>query len=444
MFTVDGKYTTAKVMIDDIEEGALSQINHFTNHLAFTNPIAIMPDVHQGKGSVIGFTMKMTDKVIPNVVGSDIGCGMLSFNIDHLNISLEDLDRKIRNAIPFGSETHDHTIINFKKDFPWKDVNVQAEKFAMAYLNKFDIRLKLPHYNLDWFTKKCKEIGGDMGRYTKSIGTLGGGNHFCEVGVGNNENIWITIHSGSRNFGKRICDYWQNRAVKFLRNDKRQELQEKIEKIREEFKYTPRIIKEKIKEEKEKLNLDFGIDMKGCEWLEGDAAAGYLFDMIFCQVYARMNREYMAQIIEKILKIERMDKIETVHNFIDFKDFIIRKGAIRSYEKERMVIPFNMRDGILICEGKSNPEWNYSAPHGAGRLMSRAQANKRLDVEEFKNQMSGIYSSSVGRTTLDEAPGAYKDSKIIEEAIEPTAVIIDKIRPVHNMKDGGDSYRRRF
>ena len=431
-------------MIDKIEETCSSQIHHFVNHPAFTNQVAIMPDTHAGKGSVIGFTMEMTDKVIPNVVGVDIGCGMLSLNIGkNLNISLEELDRKIRNAIPFGTEIHDNAVIHMKNDFPWHEVNVQAEKFTMAYLNKFGVRIELPGYNIDWFLEKSKQIGGDLRRIINSVGTLGGGNHFIETGLAENGDYWITIHSGARNFGKKICDLWQHRAIKILREDKKDILQEKIKEIKETYKHTPRTIKEKIKEVKAELNLDAGIDMKGCEWLEGDNATGYLFDMIFSQMYAKVNREYMARIIEKIIGSERGDEIETVHNFIDFHDFIIRKGAIRSYENERMIIPFNMRDGILICEGKSNPEWNYSAPHGAGRVMSRSQANKRLDVDEFKGQMEGIYSTSVGKTTLDEAPGAYKDSKIIEEAIEPTAVIIDKIKPIHNMKDGGLSFRKK-
>jgi len=444
VFTVTGRYTEAKVMIDDVEEGAVGQIHRFVNHLVFTNPIAVMPDVHQGKGSVIGFTMEMTDKVIPNVVGSDIGCGMLSLNIGkNLNISFEELDRKIRDAVPFGTNIHDRSAINMKNDFPWHEVNVQAEKFAMAYMKKYGIRIEVPRYNIDWFLEKSKQTGVDLKRVINSIGTLGSGNHFLEVGLAENSDYWITIHSGSRNFGKKICDLWQHRAIKIFRDEKKDTLQERIKEIKEKYKYTPRKIKEKIKETRAELGLDCGIDMKGCEWLEGNDAAGYLFDMIFSQMYAKINREYMARIIEKIIGTERCDEIETVHNFIDFHDFIIRKGAVRSYKKERLIIPFNMRDGILICTGKSSKQWNFSAPHGAGRIMSRSQANKKLDVEEFKGQMEGIYSTSVGRTTLDEAPGAYKDSKIIERAIEPTAVIIDRIKPAHNMKDGGMSFRKK-
>lgn len=444
MFTISGKYTNAFVMIDEVEESCVSQIHHFVNHLAFTKPVVIMPDTHAGKGCVIGFTMEMTDKIIPNVVGVDIGCGMLCFNIGNdLNISLEEMDRKIRDAIPFGTDVHNNAVIHMKNDFPWHDVNVQSEKFAMAYFNRFGTHLDLPRYDIDWFLDKSKQVGGDLRRIINSIGTLGGGNHFIETGMAENGDYWITIHSGARNFGKKVCDLWQHRAIKILKDDKKEILQNKIKQIREEYKETPRTIKEKIKEAKAELGLNCGIDMKGCEWLEGDNATGYLFDMIFSQMYAKINREYMARIIEKVIGKERCDEIETVHNFIDFNDFIIRKGAIRSYENERMIIPFNMRDGILICEGKSAPEWNYSAPHGAGRVMSRSQAYKNLDIDEFKGQMKGIYSTSVGKTTLDEAPGAYKDSKIIEEAIKPTAKIISRLLPVHNMKDGGLSFRKK-
>ncbi len=445
MFTIDGKHTSAKIWIDDVEPTCVSQITQFVNHPAFTNPVSIMPDTHFGKGAVIGFTMEMTEKIIPNVIGSDIGCGLISLEMGKdLNISFEELDRKIRLAIPFGTDTHeDESPIHMKNDFPWHNVNVQSEKFAMAYQNKYGVRLELPRYDLDWFLEKSKQINVNLRRAINSIGTLGGGNHFCEVGITEDGTYWITIHSGSRNFGKKVCDHWQYRAIKILRDEKREILQERIKLLKEEYKETPRLIKEGIAKAKSELGLNSGIDMKGCEWLEGEDAAGYLFDMIFAQMYAKVNREYMARIIEKILGISRQDEIETVHNFIDFKDFIIRKGAIRSYEKEKFCLPFNMKDGVLICKGKSNPEWNYSAPHGAGRVMSRSQANKKLSVEEFEGQMEGIFSTSVGRNTLDEAPDAYKDCKIIEEAIGPTAVIIDRIKPVHNMKDGGISFRKK-
>ena len=399
MIVQKGKYTTAKIMIDSVDESCMSQINDFINHPAFTNPVSIMPDTHAGKGSVIGFTMPLSNKVIPNVIGVDIGCGMHSINIgSYLHLSWDKLDYKIRRNIPFGNEVHDNAIINFKNDFPWHKVNVLAEKFAAAYKTEFNYIIKPPRYTNDWFIEKSQKIGGNIRRYINSIGTLGGGNHFIETGISDKGDYWITVHSGSRNFGKRICEYWQNRAIKIIK---------------------------KIKD----------INTRGLEWLEGEIAAQYLFDMVFSQIYARVNRSYIINTICSILKLEPLESIETVHNFIDFNDFIIRKGAIRSYKDERIIIPFNMRDGLLICQGKSNPEWNYSAPHGAGRVMSRAQAKKNLDVEIFKKQMKGIYSTSVGSGTLDESPDSYKDVSVIKEAIKDTVDIISHVKPLHNMKD---------
>jgi RNA-splicing ligase RtcB len=403
MLILKGKYTTAKIMIDSVDESCLNQINDFINHSAFTNPVAIMPDTHAGKGSVIGFTMPLSNKVIPNVIGVDIGCGMHSINIgNNLNLSLEKLDYKIRRSIPFGNEVHDNAIINFKNDFPWHKVNVMAEKFTAAYKSKFKDTIESPRYTNEWFMEKSQKIGGNIRRYINSIGTLGGGNHFIETGISDKGDYWITVHSGSRNFGKRICEYWQNRAIKILK-------------------------KENIP--------GISTHTRGLEWLEGEMAAQYLFDMVFSQIYAGVNRKYIINSICSILKLDPLESIETVHNFIDFKDLIIRKGAIRSYEGERIIIPFNMRDGLIICEGKSNPDWNFSAPHGAGRVMSRNEAKKNLDIESFKQQMKGIYSTSVGSSTLDESPDSYKEASLIKKAIKDTAEIMYHIKPLHNMKD---------
>jgi len=433
MFEIQGKYTKAKIMIDDVESSCVSQIYSFVNHVAFTNPIAIMPDTHAGKGSVIGFTMEMTDKVIPNVIGVDIGCGMRSCNIGkQLNISLEDFDRKIRQRIPFGQNTHEETIIHMKNDFPWHEVTVSAQHFFNAYAEKFGFRYETLKYDIDWFTKKCEAIGGNLRRIINGLGTLGGGNHFIETGISTNDDVWITIHSGSRNFGKRICEYWQNKAIKKFKHADKDEIKTKIDALKKQ--YSGDELYHKIQEVKNQQPSEFKCSEE-LRWLEGEDAAGYLSDMIFSQMYAEVNRKYMMKIILDILKVTPIETIETVHNFIDFHDFIIRKGAIRSYSGEKMIIPFNMKDGILICEGKSNAEWNCSAPHGAGRVLSRSQAKKALNLADFKEQMKDIYTTSVGQGTLDEAPNAYKDSKIIEEAIQPTAIILDRIRPIHNMKD---------
>lgn len=368
-------------------------------------------------------------------------CGMLSYNFgknSKIKDSIVDLDRLIRLRIPFGQDVHDQSIINMEREFPWDRVNGLAQSFAQAYREHYR-ELSIPKYDIRWFQDKCDAVGGGMRRMINSIGTLGGGNHFIETGISDSGEYWITIHTGSRNFGKRICDYWQNKAVKFHVGDTKEEHKRKIERLKQEIN-DGRLLYEKIKEVK--ANKNKPVDMKGCEWLENTDAAGYLFDMIFAQIYAEVNRKYIGDIIKKILKLEPIRSIETVHNFIDFKDFIIRKGSVRSYAGEEFVLPFNMRDGILICDGKSNSEWNFSAPHGAGRVMSRTKAKKLIDIDTFKKQMEDIYSSSVDKSTLDEAPDAYKPPDSIIKAIHPTATIIERIKPIHNMKDNKEFIRK--
>ena len=397
MIECRGKYTTAKIMIDHLEEECLAQIIQMINHEAFTNPVSIMPDCHSGKGSVIGFTMPVGDKVIPNVVGVDLSCALLSFNIGKININHEDLDQKIRNRIPFG--------ININK--------------------RGKIRLDQEVQLL------CKRIDVDFEYVVRSIGTCGSGNHFIEIGRSQNtDDIWVTIHSGSRHLGKKVCEYWQDMATKKDLGDPKKV----IEIIKKTFP----------QKEWQKKITDFKAEIKKLkpsplDFLEDHSRNGYLSDMYYCQEYAILNRKIMMEDILFILGNPTVkDSIETIHNYIDLKDHIIRKGAIRSYIGERMLIPFNMRDGILICEGKSNPEWNFSAPHGAGRVYSRSKAKQVLSLDKFKEDMGGIFSTSVCSGTIDESPDAYKDSKIIEEAIEPTATILDRIVPIHNLKDLSD------
>lgn len=446
MIELNGKFTNAHIMIDDVESECIAQVTNMINHPVFTEHVRIMPDCHTGKSSCIGFTMPMTDKIIPAVVSVDIGCGMLALNIGkELPLTMSKLDHKIRKRVPFGFDVHGQSSHDKydMKNFPWRDVKTLAHNFSLAYNEKFGTNHYFDGYDINWFEQKCKTISADLGRTVKSIGTLGGGNHFIEVGKDNSDNYWIVIHTGSRNFGKCVCDYWQNMASKVIRDQKNEEFRNRIEKIRQD--YSGMEIKKKIKEARKELGLDvFGNDKlsKDLQWLEDEHAMGYLYDMIFAQKFAEVNRMRIADIILDILGVEPVDRIETVHNFIDFRDFVIRKGAIRSYVGERMIVPFNMRDGILVCEGKSNPDWNCSAPHGAGRLMSRSQARKKLKLEDFEKQMDGIYSTSVVGSTIDEAPGAYKDASIIEKAIEPTANILFKIKPIMNMKDNGK--KRKF
>jgi tRNA-splicing ligase RtcB (3'-phosphate/5'-hydroxy nucleic acid ligase) len=435
MFEIKGQYTTAKVMIDILEEECINQITGFVNNPVFVNPVAIMPDAHTGHGSCIGFSMKMGTKIIPEVIGVDIGCGMESICIGkELPLSLELLDHRIREHIPFGFEIHHgKSKINMERDFPWKKAQVLAHKYAMELGAPI---ASVPVYDMGWFEEKSERLDdrNRLGRYIGAIGSLGGGNHFLEVGIDEEGNYWITIHTGSRNFGKGICDYWQHTATKGEKVDRRAFLDAEIDRIKNsgvDGEEVGRLIYEAKKRLK---GMESEVVGKG--WLEGDQALGYLFDMIFAQVYAEKNRDMIADIICKdILQLTPWEKIETVHNFIDFNDLIIRKGAIRSYIGEKMIIPFNMRDGILICEGKSNPEWNFSAPHGAGRVLSRTKARKTLDMEKFKKDMEGIFSTSVCKNTIDEAPDAYKDAAVIEKAIEPTATILHRIKPILNMKD---------
>lgn len=435
--------TLVQVKISPLDEETEKQLKVLSNHPAFAHQrIVIMPDTHAGRGSVIGFTCKLTDKVIPAVIGVDIGCGMVSINAGKtLNRSLADLDTMIRARIPFGFDVHPKPVLNLEKDFPWHRVNVLAEKFSAAYQEAFGIYMEPPRYSMEWLLMKCAMINDRsiVHRVLCSIGTVGGGNHFLETGVDENGDHWVTIHTGSRNLGKCICDYWQGIAAKKPRKISKAARDETIRKIKEDFAGDGKEIYTRIKAAKALFKQEDGDtannEFKDLEWLEGLDAANYLFDMIFAQTYAEVNREYIQRAICDILKIDPSDRIETVHNYVDFRDLFVRKGAVRSYENERFVLPFNMQVGLLICEGYSNQAWNFSAPHGAGRIMSRAQARKRLDVETFKSKMDGIYSTSVGEGTLDEAPDAYKDPVIIEKAIQPTAKILLRVKPIHNMKD---------
>ena len=407
MFTIKGKYTNAQIMIDNIEPDCLGQIVLMVNNEAFTKPISIMPDTHSGKGSVIGFTMEMGDKIIPNIVGVDIGCGMLSCDVglfgEQVNYNPTILDRQIRERVPFG-------------------FNVHKDKVSSYLIGYTDIR------------DLCKRIGMDADYAMNSIGTLGGGNHFIEIGKSEKTgNLWVTVHTGSRNLGKKVCEYWQKVAVERISESKGETFEQGMSRIKATFpksEWNKRLsmLKAEINSRKPVIT--------GLESLEGEDREGYLKDMIVCQQFAKMNRYAIMKEILGCMGVKTARKtIETVHNYINFADNIIRKGAISSYEGIEMIIPLNPRDGILLCMGKSNPDWNYSAPHGAGRVLSRSKAKEMVDLEAFKETMKGVFSTSVGKETLDESPFAYKDSKMIEEAIQPTADIVDRIVPLHNLKD---------
>lgn len=400
MIELNGKYTDAKIMSDYLEPESMSQIINMINNEAFTDPVVIMPDVHAGKGSVIGFTMRVGDKIIPNIIGVDIGCG-IKMNKFNKEVN-EELLNYIKEKIPMGFNIRETVLPNIKEYYYSKE-----------------------------FVELCHRIGVDHSYILRSLGTLGGGNHFVEVGKSiYNSDTYITVHSGSRNLGKKICEYWQNVAANRKANryyKKTITTKDAIEKIKSENKkedWNRKIVNFMYHREKEIKKMKSDLD-----YLEGVDATLYLKDMKVAQEYAEYNREL---ILQEIGDIEGTS-IESVHNYISFKDYIIRKGAIASYTGNKIIIPLNMRDGILVCWGKSNKEWNYSAPHGAGRVLSRGQAKKILNMDEFKKDMEGIISN-ISDSLLDEAPRAYKDSEEIERLIEPTARVTDKIIPLLNIK----------
>jgi len=404
MIEIKGKYTTAKVYIDKLEEGAEEQILELCNQdFAKSCKIRIMPDVHAGRGCVIGFTADLGEKVIPNIVGVDIGCGMLTVELGKIEIDFKSLDEAINKYIPSGKNTHEGRIYKF-------------DKFREL---------------------KCFRELKDSKRIERSIGTLGGGNHFIEIDIDSDGNKYLVIHSGSRNLGKQVADIYQKLAIELCKG--KEEYYIEREKIIKESKESGEkgFIQTRLKELLKKYtqtNPDYPEHL--C-FLTGKFRNDYLFDMNICQEYACLNREKMAEIIlDKAFskKLSDFNFFQTIHNYISFEDNIIRKGSVSAKFGEKLLIPINMRDGSLICIGKGNPDWNYSAPHGAGRLMSRTKAKETFSLDEFSKQMKGIYTTSVNQSTVDECPMAYKNMDDIVNNISDTAEIIEIIKPVYNFK----------
>lgn len=435
-------------MVDEVEQACLDQVQAMIDHPAFTRPVAVMPDTHAGKGSVIGFTMPLAGKIIPSVVGVDIGCGMLATAIELDSPDLSAIDRAIKGNIPAGPLVHAQAQATGREyDELFARAGQTAKAFFARYNEQFGTNHQAVAYGMDWFEAKCAQVGMDLQRALLSLGSLGGGNHFIELGrspKGKNS-YWLTIHSGSRKLGETICHYHQRKAQDLISESIEKSWAAELEAIKKELAATPEAIGPAIQAAKEKHKQQTAPLQKGMEYLEGEVAADYFTDMIFVQQYASLNRRIMQRIIlaEALGGATVQGEIESVHNYIDFQDLIIRKGAIRSYEGEQMVIPFNMRDGLLICRGRSNAGWNCSAPHGAGRLMSRGQARRQLSLEEMNREMkeAGVYTTSCAKGTLDEAAGAYKPAAMIEKAIRPTAEIIEKVKPVLNIKEAGNLYK---
>lgn len=425
MFTLDGKYTTALFTIDNPEPECISQVANMANHAAFSNRIVLMPDVHAGKGSCIGFTMPLGNKVIPNVVGVDIGCGVAGFKF-RSPINLEDasllstVDDNVRQAVPFGFHKRN-------KPATGQETLPDFIKVVKKHKGMYDAETHVPalYARLD--------MGNNA--FINSLGTLGGGNHFIELGrCGDSDEYWIFVHSGSRNFGKRVCDFHQDAAVAYQTGVRTYKHEQGVTEILNKYRDEPEKINMALTEFKAQ---DTYTTNKQLAYLEGEGMDAYLKDMRIAQIYAAQNRMYIVSAVYKAISSVTGDKtrtlfhvIDTVHNFIDGTN-MIRKGAVRALEGEQLIIPFNMRDGAWICRGRGNKEWNYSAPHGAGRVMSRTQAKKVLSLDEAREQMKGIYTSCI---PLDEAPGAYKDASTIKKAIGPTIEVLEEVRPILNMK----------
>lgn len=394
-----------KIFTDDIEQEAINQINELLDQEAFKDSkIRIMPDVHAGKGCVIGFTGNLGNKVIPNIVGVDIGCGMLCVELGTIDLDLEKLDKIIRQFVPSGFEVHDERKYKF----------------------------------LELQDLKCYRELKDTKRLERSIGTLGGGNHFIEIDIDENNNKYLVIHTGSRNLGKQVAEYYQELANQ-LCNYNIGEYKEKQQELIKTYKEQDR--KQEIQSALIKLREEYKIDHKkipkDLAYLEGQYRENYLHDMKICQEFASFNRKNIAIEIMKHLNCALSfpgNNFETIHNYISFEDNIVRKGAISAKKGEMVLIPMNMRDGCIIGVGKGNDDWNQSAPHGAGRIMSRMKAKETFNLDEYKESMKDIYTTSVNEDTIDEAPFVYKPMQEIIDNISDTVDIIKIIKPIYNFK----------
>ena len=396
---IKGKVNTALCYAKVVEEEAIGQIRRMCDYaIAEDSKIRIMPDVHAGKGCTIGTTMTITDKVVPNVVGVDIGCGMYTVNLGKDDVDFEKLD-EATHVIPSGREV-------------WEG---RQERFDLTDLH-------------------CYRELKDAKRLARSLGTLGGGNHFIEIDEATDGTKYLIIHSGSRNLGKQVAELYQKLAINLNRGygeylKKRDEIisSYKEQGRRSEIQSALKQLQWQVYESPVSIPEDL------C-YLEGKYLEDYLHDVDICQVFARRSREKMAEIILERTRMNGCDAFHTIHNYIDTDEMILRKGAIAAYKGERVLIPINMKDGSILAIGKGNPEWNYSAPHGAGRIMSRTKAKNELNLGEYKKVMEGVYTTSVNGNTLDEAPMAYKSLEDIIDVVRESVDVIDVMRPIYNFK----------
>ncbi len=397
MLEIIGKVNTAICYAKVIEDDAIEQIRRMCDY-EFTegSKIRIMPDVHAGKGCTIGTTMTVTDKAVPNIVGVDIGCGMYTVNLGKADIDFEKLD-EAAHFVPSGKNV-------------WEG---RQEKFDLQVL-------------------RCYRELTDTKRLERSLGTLGGGNHFIEVDVASDGTKYLVIHTGSRNLGKQVADLYQQLAID-LNKGKETYLKERDEIIRTYKEQGRRKeIQAALKQISwEKREATMPEDL--C-YLYGQFFEDYMHDVEICQQFAKRNREKISEILLDRTGLTGTDGFHTIHNYIDTSEKILRKGAIAAHAGEKVLIPINMRDGSVLAIGKGNPEWNYSAPHGAGRIMSRTKAKSELNLDEYKKAMAGVYTTSVNEATLDEAPMAYKSLDDIIDVIRDSVDVIEVMKPIYNFK----------
>lgn len=396
MKELNGKYASAKIFTELVDDKSIEQVKTLLDQeFVCGSKIRMMPDIHAGAGCTIGTTMTVGDKICPNLVGVDIGCGMLTVRLsDITDVDFDKLDHVIREYIPSGFNIRDreHPFINH------------------THLGELD----------------CCDII-DINRAKLSLGTLGGGNHFIEIDKDNEDYLYLVIHTGSRHLGVEVAEYYQNWGYDSMKQNYKNRRAEVINRLKEEG--------HEKDISKELAGLKFDIPRDLCP-VRGKLFDSYIHDMRIVQEYAKYNRLAIAREIMNHMGWFEFDSFETVHNYIDTKDMILRKGAVSAKKDEILLIPMNMRDGSLICRGKGNPDWNYSAPHGAGRLYGRMEAKRRFSVNEYRESMGGIYTTSVGDDTLDECPMAYKPMESIVKNIGDTVDILKVIKPVYNFKAG--------
>lgn len=399
MLEVNGKYNSAKIFTDIVDEASIAQVILLCNQeFSEGRRIRLMPDIHAGAGCTVGTTLTISDKIVPNLVGVDIGCGMETIKIKEQYIELQQLDKLIYTKIPSGFNIREKTHRYFEQ------VSLQ-DLYCFKHINPI--------------------------RAEKSLGTLGGGNHFIEADRDEQGNIYIVVHSGSRHLGLEVANYFQNEGYKVLNGSSKQDEINLIADLKSQGK--EKEIQRTIKKLKNTKQTNIP---KQLAYVYGELFEQYIHDMKIVQQFAELNRKAMMDEIIKGIGLHIEEQFTTIHNYIDTENMILRKGAVSAQAGEKLLIPINMRDGSLICIGRGNEDWNYSAPHGAGRLMSRTAAKESFTVSEFKNQMSGIYTTSVGSSTLDECPMAYKNMEDIVNNIGDTVDIVSVVKPIYNFKAG--------